>query len=224
MTASTSSVKFYSTRDSAVAVLRKAGIAKADYAKHLVLTGGKFGADVNLELSTSLPETAEPETTAAVTTADTTVDATETVDEEETADALVERAKTRNKENTDRLKNNPFQGLVKEEQPPKKAATKAEVKKTKADAKATAKAQAKDAIAKAAAKKTPKVKKVTEEKASTKNGISEFIRGHIKAGKTNKEILELAEKAGHDLTGKKRYFPAWYRWDLARKEAAAAAE
>lgn len=130
----TDKIKFYKTRDSAVAVLRKAGVPKDKYAEYLAVGPEGFG-----------PRVAQYE-----------ADRNKAMDKEIIAKVL---------------------------------------------------AADKPAGKKAAAK---------TEKNERLNGISEWIRGLIKAGKTNAEIKALAPAAGFDLTGKRQYFPGWYRWQMKK--------
>lgn len=194
-------VKFYSTRDSAVAVLRKAGIDRADYTKHIIVrVDGDttvYGADISLEAQTA------------------NVKATEAAALEVVAKHLKQEAEV--------LVPNPFNGLDRKETKAtaKKVLSKGKGKGTKVvDGKKPVKAKP---AAKVAVKKAPKVKAEKAKGSATRNGVSDWIRALIRKGKTNAQILELAEKVGadgkptHDLAGKKRYFPAWYRFDMKKK-------
>lgn len=216
------SVKFYALRDSAVAVLRKAGIKREDYSKHLVVKVLKsreedgaditlYGADVHLEHKMSELDAAVESKVAEVppTHSDNLKAAATTI--EAAANFLKGEARDLEKEEA-AAKGNPFNGLVKGD-------TKETLKKVSKPA-ATKKAPKADK--KTAAKKTV-AKKERAKGSAARNGISDWIRGLIEAGKTNKEIIDAAPKAGFDLTGKKAYFPAWYRWDMKQKAAKAAA-
>lgn len=189
-------VKFYANRDSAVAVLRKHGIDRAVYNDFIVVDDKDPDITLYGVDMDKMPKAEAPKAEAPA--------------EDTSVKEMVEAAKKRNAANTERLANSPFNGLVKGEQ-------KEIIKKVNGKA-AKAKPAAKKA-AKPAKKATPKAKG-----SSVRNGISDWIRGLIEAGKTNKEIVEAAPKAGFDLTGKKAYFPAWYRFDMKRKAAKAAAE
>lgn len=201
------SVKFYALRDSAVAVLRKAGIKREDYTKHIIVKQPDneegivlYGADIHLESqkAAEVPPTHSDNLKAAATTI------------EAAANFLKGEARDLEKEEA-AAKGNPFNGLVKGDtkETLKKVSKPAATKKApKADKKAT---------------KKPAVKKERAKGSAARNGISDWIRGLIEAGKTNKEIIDAAPKAGFDLTGKKAYFPAWYRWDMKQKAAKAVA-
>lgn len=210
-------VKFYTSRDSAVAVLRKAGIKREDYNKHIIVkTEGEgaqtyYGADVNLEMAkaaavAAMTDEQVTEVVKATIAVEKILHGDQTEAEEEDYKAHVAATKAKNAESMKKL-SNPFNGLVKGEtkETLKKVAKKVPAKKT---GKAAAKKVADAAIKKASTKAKGE---------STRNGISDWIRDLIRKGKSNKQIIEMSEKAGFDLTGKKAYFPAWYRFDMRRK-------
>lgn len=206
----TSELKFYATRDSAVAVLRKAGIEKAAYNNFLVVKDGKYAPDLNAGYGDKQEEDERAANGLKKMAAEAKAPATSATQElianaeakAEVAD-IIAKAKARNAANVKALAT-PFTGL----------GAKPETSTLVAAAK---KAPAKKAAAKGKGKKAP-----AKEASGEKNvGISEWIRSQITAGKSNAEILEMSEKAGFDLTGKKRYFPAWYRFDMKKKAEAA---
>lgn len=214
-------VKFYTSRDSAVAVLRKAGIKREDYNKHIVIkTMGEgaqtyYGADINLEHAKAAANLMSDEQVAEVVKATIAVEKILhqdelSTEEEAEAKAFIAASKAKTAESMEKLKNNPFNGLVKGET--KAALKKVSKKSIKSSAPKAGKATAKKVADTAIKKATTKAKGET-----TRNGISDWIRDLIRKGKSNKQIIEASEKAGFDLTGKKAYFPAWYRFDMRRK-------
>lgn len=52
-------------------------------------------------------------------------------------------------------------------------------------------------------------------------GVGAFIKKHLLAGKTNEQVWKLAVKK-YGLGDEKRYYPAWYRGQMRRAEAAQA--
>lgn len=178
----------YSKRDSATAVLKKAGIAREMYSNFIACMGSTFELTQN-----------EDGTFVSHVAADTTVNAT--VSEANGISAIMAAALARNAANSERLKNattvsKTHSGDEGDDEP----------------VKAVRKAAKLEKVAKKLGKVVAKAVAAGDKPAT----CSSVMREMILAGKTNQEVWDHCQPL-FGLDDKKRGYPAWYRTELKNK-------
>jgi len=185
----TTTTRTYTKRDSATAVLKKAGVLAAAYNGFIVKTAaGTFEIYQNEAGQFVRQDEVAP-----------------AAEETNGVASIVAQALARNAANTERLKSQTKTSVVHSTEDEDEVKP---VKKAKA-----AKSDKKAAKAERAAKA---VKNVGADDTGKPVTVSSFMRGMILDGATNQEVWEAAQPL-FGLDDKKRGYPAWYRTELKNK-------
>ena len=210
-----SELRTVKTRDQATAILRKMGVAKADYSRFIVQLGknGKFEVDCwnarhhKAEEDVALLKTIDRETGRGVSLAGGAVTKAFETPVKEQATVTMGDGKKINIQVHEPVK------------PLKKAVE--DVAEASAQEALRRAAERGEAKAKAAAEKTAE-KKAAKKTSARKNGkptVANAIRELVRAGKDNDAIWAKIQPQ-FKLSDDKKWYPGWYRAEMIRKNIA----